>query len=85
MAHGVWNAGFSRHSPPEAGGGLNLVTWEGANAGDANTQVSRVGGPRGSANPGLMTRRHALRASEAVEWSMIDAPRSRSVAWTRPS
>ena len=32
MAHGVWNAGFSRHGAPRAGGGANLITRDGAHS-----------------------------------------------------
>ena len=58
MAHAVWNAGSSRHSVPQAGGGANLITRDGAHARNANTPFSQVAG-RGSAKPGLMTRLHA--------------------------
>ena len=40
MAHAVWNAGFSRHSPPQAGGGVNLITRDGAHARNADTHFS---------------------------------------------
>ena len=52
MAHGAWNAGFSRHSPPQAGGGANRITRDGAPARNANTQFSRVAGRSGTRNQG---------------------------------
>ena len=44
VAHGAWNAGFSRHSPPQAGGGAKLIARDGAHARNANTHFSRVAG-----------------------------------------
>ncbi len=35
MAPPAWSAGFSRHSPPEAGGGKDLICGDGAKAGNA--------------------------------------------------
>ena len=52
MAHGVWNAGFSRHSPPQAGGGANLITQDGAHVRDVNTLFSWVAGGTGARTRG---------------------------------
>ena len=43
---GAWglDAGFSRHSPPQAGGGANLITRDGAHTRNANSQFSGVAG-----------------------------------------
>ena len=52
MAHAVWNADFSRHSPPQTGGGANLITREGAPGGNANPQFARVAGRAGARKRG---------------------------------
>ena len=44
MAQRSWTAGFSRHSPPQAGGGANLITRDAAHVRNAKTQFSRVAG-----------------------------------------
>ena len=70
MARGVWNAGFSRHSPPQAGGGANLITRAGAQH------------PHRHLRPGLLPpvaqpRQRDRPVRGVVDWTITDAPHRR--------
>ena len=70
MAHGVWNAGFSRLSPPQAGGGANLITRAGSHARNANTQFSRAAGRARTRNQRPLYRDPAnARLTIQISWS----------------
>ncbi len=57
MAPPAWNAGFSRHSPPQAGGGMDLIRRDGsgtrANAPWVATNRPRPCGPLCRLKPAL--------------------------------
>ena len=58
-AHAAWNAGFSRHSPPQAGGGTDLIRRDGSaastNAPGVTTNRPRPYGPLCRLKPAFPT------------------------------
>ena len=63
MAETAWNAGFSRHSPPKAGGETDLIRPDGA-AARANTPRIAMNRPRPCGPPCRL--KPAFRAGVAI-------------------
>ena len=69
----AWNAGFSRHSPPQAGGGTDLIRQDGATAWNAGLQTGTRGAPhRARRNP---THPHDAYGSQRLPAPSDDSPR----------